>query len=304
MDFRSRPRGRKLAALAALARRSSRPWRCGGHRGPPAGAGHGAGAADRGDRRAGRRPARVAGRHVLHPAGPRPGARDPAGARLRGDQGRGPAGGRAAGPGRVRGADLVGAGLRPRPPGRSRWTPPTTRSRTSSSWSTGWPGSPGHAGRAGRPAGRHRRRLVRRRASRCSPRPTTTGSTRSSRRSPGTTWPPRCSRTRAGGGPAGGVFKKQWAGPALHPGHGGFGTAGGAQSGPRAGGPAAGPARIAGCDRSGSPQLAAVRPVPARASAPCTSRWPRRAGHPAGRSPCSSGPARPAWPAGSRRPPC
>ena len=106
-------------------------------------------------------------------------------------------------------------------------------------------------------------------------------------------------------GPAGGVFKKQWAGLLFTQGTAGFGAR------PAAGGAAraAGPAGV-----SAAPFLerrflerrflkhCAAGSCPR--SAPCTSRWPRPGGRPRRRSRCSSGPARPAWPAGSTCPPC
>ena len=96
-------------------------------------------------------------------------------------------------------------------------------------------------------------------------------------------------------GPAGGVFKKQWAGLLFTQ-----GTAGpGAPAAPGRAARAAGPAG----DRWRRPSPHSAAGSGPR-SVPRTSRWPRPGGPPRQPSPCSSGPARPAWPAGSTRPPC
>ena len=94
-------------------------------------------------------------------------------------------------------------------------------------------------------------------------------------------------------GPASGVFKKQWAGLLFTQGTVTQSKGGSGLAAPPAGSgtaPAGGPPRCAGasCPRS----------------APCTSRWPRPGGPPRRPSPCWSGPARPAWRAGSTCRPC
>ena len=87
-------------------------------------------------------------------------------------------------------------------------------------------------------------------------------------------------------GPADGVFKKQWAGLLFTQGTAGFGA-------PFVEGRFLEHRFLKHCAAGSCPR-----------SVPCTSRWPRPGGPPRRRSPCSSGPARPAWPAGSTRPPC
>ena len=98
----------------------------------------------------------------------------------------------------------------------------------------------------------------------------------------------------AGGGPAGGVFKKQWAGLLFTQ-----GTAGPCRP---PGQPArAPPARRASRRRRPpSPPRCAAASCPR--SAPCTSGPPPSGGPRRRPSPCSGVPARPAWPAGSTCP--
>ena len=100
-------------------------------------------------------------------------------------------------------------------------------------------------------------------------------------------------------GPASGVFKKQWAGLLFTQGTAGFG-----RRHRRPGPPPPRPASAA----APLPRPPACLPRCAGAScprsAPCTSRWPRSGGPPRRPSRCWSAPARPAWPAGSTCPPC
>jgi ABC-2 type transport system ATP-binding protein len=96
-------------------------------------------------------------------------------------------------------------------------------------------------------------------------------------------------------GPADGVFKKQWAGLLFTRGTAGFGAPPASGRGAEAAGPAglsAAPIFEALCGRF-LPAVGAMYQRVATAGRPT-----RR------RSPCSSGPARPAWPAGSTCPPC
>lgn len=97
----------------------------------------------------------------------------------------------------------------------------------------------------------------------------------------------------AGGGPPGGVFKKQWAGLLFTQGTAGPGRpAGAAGGGRRPGRPPPQPLR-----QPPSPPRCAAASCPR--SAPCTSRSPPSGGPPRRPSRCSGAPARPAWPAGS-----
>ena len=112
-------------------------------------------------------------------------------------------------------------------------------------------------------------------------------------RSPGTTSPPRCSRTRLAARPWTACSRSSGPACCSPPGPAGFG----APARPRrpgtghAPGPARGQRR---CSAAGS----------CRRSAPCTSRWPRSAGPRRGRLPCCRLPARPRSPAGSARRRC
>ena len=99
----------------------------------------------------------------------------------------------------------------------------------------------------------------------------------------------------ANGVPANGVFKKQWAGLLFTQGTAGSGTA----AGPGTAAWTAGPGR----------HRPPARPPPSAGASclrcvPCTSRWPRSGAPPRRRSHCSNGPARRAWPAGSTCPRC
>ena len=220
----------------------------------------------------------LAGRHVLHPGRRRQGTGHPARARLRRDEERRAAGGRAAGPGRVRGADLVGARLRPvhradrpglaRLRGQGRRAAGQLAGAVSRGSGSTIRATPGSASPGPPTAGR----------SRCWPPPTTTGSTPSSRRSPGTTWPPRCSRTRpAAGRPA---ACSRGSGPACCSPRA---STGGRDRQPRSG------------QRTGHSQP--VRPLPARDLRHLPAGRDPRAGHAAGRR--DSAAVQP----GQRRPP-
>ena len=100
----------------------------------------------------------------------------------------------------------------------------------------------------------------------------------------------------AGGGPAGGVFKKQWAGLLFTQGavgFGGFGPAGSRQAARRPGGPRAAPAAASPqCGRF-LPQICAIY-----------QQVPPPGGRRRRRSHCCCGPARRASPAGSTCPRC
>ena len=123
---------------------------------------------------------------------------------VRGDQVRGRPGGRVPGPGRFRRAHLV--------PARHRRQRRADRARLAglrgqghrANWSAGWPGSPGCCSTGRVTRGRASPAPPTAAAWHCWPPPTTTGSTPWLRRAPGTTWPPRCSRTpRAAARPPG-----------------------------------------------------------------------------------------------------
>ena len=187
-------------------------------------------------------------------------------------------------------------------PGRSRSTHRTTRSRTPSSLSPGWPISRGccWTGPATRGSGSRARLTAA--GSRCSPRPTTAGSTRSSHRWRGTTWRPRCSPMRRAAArraassrssglaccsprvPSGSVRPGRWA-----------------RLGSRA---RLGRQPRAAPDPTTAPRRRRSAAGSCRRSAPSTSRLPRWGGRRPRRSRSCCGPARRASRAGSTCPPC
>ncbi len=187
------------------------------------------------------------------------------------------------------------------PPGRSRWTRPSTRSRTSSSWSAGWRGSRGCCWTGPGTRGRGSPGLPTAARSPCWPPRMTTGSTRSRRRAPGTTWLPRCSR----------MPPEEVPRPACSRSNGRACCSARARPGP--GQPRA--PRVPADPRR--PPRARSAPRRARIpcgrhcaagscprSARCTSRWPPWAGPPHRRWRCCCAPPRPAWRAGSAPPRC